>query len=311
MNTLRTVLGVFMLLVSPRLFAADRSHEELRDVADFDGVVLQAPLSVRVVVGPKSVRVSGNADLSGWVRTEVVDGTLVVRLTQEASAETLKALQLTVSSPKLTPVESTDHASVDLRLSSVDSFVLMARGASRLFVSSLTAHRLVVDVQDRSEVKLEGSVGALLLNVGESSRVMGPKLMLDSLTAHITTGSRVALNPSALVEASLSGDSRLFVDSKPARCSVSYSDGALILLTCGIYDDPPRRIPPEPLPPEPEQVLESTTSKKSCLEACSAGGEALENFCRGLRSPRRRALCWAATRGSKVACIGMCNALYK
>ena len=74
----------------------------------------------------------------------------------------------------------------------------------------------------------------------------------------------------------------------------------------------PEGCPPLVAPPDqkPEQDLESPANKSACLDACEAGGEALESFCRRLRTPRKQALCWGATKGSKAACIGMCHAIY-
>lgn len=83
------------------------------------------------------------------------------------------------------------------------------------------------------------------------------------------------------------------------------------VLSCGAYSELLARPAPELVGSEPEQGLESLANKRVCLDACEAGGETLENFCKRLRTPRKRALCWAATQGSKVACIGMCNAIYK
>ena len=46
-----------------------------------------------------------------------------------------------------------------------------------------------------------------------------------------------------------------------------------------------------------------------CLDACAAGGRAIENFCRLLKDPRARALCWA-NRWSVPACQGVCYLLF-
>lgn len=75
----------------------------------------------------------------------------------------------------------------------------------------------------------------------------------------------------------------------------------------------PEACPPLPGPSdsEPEEDLDAAAGKRACLDACEAGGEVLANFCRRLKSPRRQALCWAATYGSKAACFGMCHAIYK
>jgi hypothetical protein len=75
----------------------------------------------------------------------------------------------------------------------------------------------------------------------------------------------------------------------------------------------PEGCPPaeDPRSREPEQDTESPANKQTCLAACEAGGEVLAAFCRRLRNPRRQALCWGATEGTKRACRGMCYAIYE
>jgi RHS repeat-associated protein len=46
-----------------------------------------------------------------------------------------------------------------------------------------------------------------------------------------------------------------------------------------------------------------------CLKACKSGIRAIEAFCRQLRDPRFRAICWA-NRWSPVACQGACYLLF-
>lgn len=75
----------------------------------------------------------------------------------------------------------------------------------------------------------------------------------------------------------------------------------------------PEGCPPPSMPArrEPEPEAESPLNKQACLDACKAGGEVLEAFCRRLKNDRRRALCWAATKGTQAACVGMCHAIYE
>ena len=92
-------------------------------------------------------------------------------------------------------------------------------------------------------------------------------------------------------------------------------------VTCDGYDRGPGSfcaLNPEACPPEqspsdrePSEDLDAAAGKRACLDACEAGDEALASFCRRLKSPRRKAICWGATKGTKTACIGMCHALYR
>lgn len=75
-----------------------------------------------------------------------------------------------------------------------------------------------------------------------------------------------------------------------------------------------------PLPPEPDDQEKQDpvcdapgvmNRKTDCIRACESGRRAVENFCRSVRGPRRRALCWAGAYAGQAACIGMCYAIYK
>jgi hypothetical protein len=59
----------------------------------------------------------------------------------------------------------------------------------------------------------------------------------------------------------------------------------------------PEACPPEQSPSdrEPPEELDAAAGKRTCLDACEAGGEVLADFCRHLKSPRRKALCWGVT----------------
>lgn len=53
----------------------------------------------------------------------------------------------------------------------------------------------------------------------------------------------------------------------------------------------------------------------ACTQACEAGGEAMENFCRALpnRTSKQKAIreaCWASSRASKSLCVVFCNAYF-
>jgi RHS repeat-associated protein len=65
--------------------------------------------------------------------------------------------------------------------------------------------------------------------------------------------------------------------------------------------------------PDQARIILAAAPRRSmlsrCLDACEAGGRAIENFCRSLPDPRARGLCWAS-RWSVPVCRGMCYALF-
>lgn len=62
-----------------------------------------------------------------------------------------------------------------------------------------------------------------------------------------------------------------------------------------------------------DRYCEAPTAQdlSTCLAACAAGGETLRKYCSRLRTPRSKALCFAALLGSVTACTGMCYAIHK
>jgi len=75
---------------------------------------------------------------------------------------------------------------------------------------------------------------------------------------------------------------------------------------------------PEPLPePEPGESEATADPWKSfaCIQACRAGGDAMEEFCRMLpdrtkRQQKVKAVCWSMSHASKAACIVFCRAYF-
>jgi hypothetical protein len=104
---------------------------------------------------------------------------------------------------------------------------------------------------------------------------------------------------------------------------------AITLLSCGVHpagrnavlhDGYPRgpgsfcALNPEGCPP-PSDTAKPTHpgpfDLQSCLDACKEGGVLLESYCRGLREPWQRRLCWSVVQGSKVACQNMCHRIHE
>lgn len=65
----------------------------------------------------------------------------------------------------------------------------------------------------------------------------------------------------------------------------------------------PEGCPPPSAAPSAEP---GTFDLAGCLEACEAGGAALEHYCRGLPKPWQKQICWSVVGATKTMCRGMC-----
>jgi hypothetical protein len=78
---------------------------------------------------------------------------------------------------------------------------------------------------------------------------------------------------------------------------------------------PPLPAPPESEPNEPDDQAQDPWKSLACIQACDAGGEAMERFCNSLpdktkRQKEIRAICWGVSRGSRAACVVFCRAYF-
>jgi hypothetical protein len=78
---------------------------------------------------------------------------------------------------------------------------------------------------------------------------------------------------------------------------------------------PPIPVPPEPESNEPDEQAQDPWKSLACIQACDAGGEAMEQFCKALpdktkRQKEIRAICWGVSRGSRAACVVFCRAYF-
>ena len=229
MQTLRTALVVPTLLVSLCAFA-EGAREENRDVPDFNGVEVSHGLKAQVTIGPKSVRISGDEKRVAQVRTEVVDGKLVVRVEKNAGwGSSSKGIHVTISTPKLTSVEASGGAEVDAEATPADTFSIDSSGGSDVSVRNLDAKKLKVGVSGGGGVTLKGRADALNLEASGGAEVHGKELSLKSLDVDASGGAEVEANPTDRIEAELSGGSSVHVNSNPAQREVSTSGGAEVV----------------------------------------------------------------------------------
>jgi hypothetical protein len=230
MQTLRTALVVPTLLLSLCAFAEGAAREETRDVPDFTGVEVSHGLRAQVTIGPKSVRVSGDEKLVGQIRTEVVDGKLVVRVEKSSWwGSSSKGVRVAISTPKLTSLEASGGCNVDAEASAGDSFSVESSGGSDVSVRNLDAKKLKVDISGGGEVTLKGRADTLNVEASGGAGVHGKELSVKSLDVDASGGAEVEANPSERLEADLSGGSTVHVDSAPAQREVSVSGGAQVV----------------------------------------------------------------------------------
>ncbi len=233
MMTLRVALIVPTLLLSTVAFAEEAGTGATRDVPDFDGVQVSNGLAAKVTVGPKSVRISGDEKQVSLVRTEVVDGKLVVRMEKKGwfNSHSSKGITVTISSPKVTSLEASGGAEIDGEATAAETFEAGASGGAEVSVRNVDAKKLKVDVSGGAEVKVKGRADKADMDASGGAEIHAQELSLKELNVDASGGCTVEANPTERITADISGGSSVHVDSAPSQREVSSSGGARVVFS--------------------------------------------------------------------------------
>lgn len=233
MKTLRVALIIPTLLLSAAAFAEDPGKGSVRDVPDFDGVQVGGGLNAKVTVGPKSVRITGDEKQVSQVRTEVVDGKLVVQMERKGlfGSSSGKGIQVTISSPKVTSVDASGGADIDAEVSATENFLAEASGGGDVSVRNLDAKRLKVEASGGGEVTLKGRAEMADMEASGGAEIHARELSLKALKVDASGGCTVDANPTDSISADVSGGSTVHVDSAPAQRQVDSSGGAKVVFS--------------------------------------------------------------------------------
>lgn len=180
---------------------------DIRDLGSFSRVSVDAP--IKVVIGngdTNSVSLDAQANLLPLIRTEVVDGQLIV----------------TIPEPGIT---STQPISLSLRVPAITSIAL-SRGAQGYLEhadSPLTLH-----VSGGSIMTAIGTTPALTLTATAKGKAMLAELVVQDATIDINDGSSAELSVTGSLSGVAEGGATVTLTSKPTSVRVETGSGGSI-----------------------------------------------------------------------------------
>jgi Putative auto-transporter adhesin, head GIN domain len=147
---------------------------ETREVSDFDRIEVSSGIAVELSIeagSPSQVTVHFDDNLQDKIRTEVVDGTLIIEADGSFTV-TGSGRMVEVDVPSLAALAASG-GSIVRGVGSVDKFAVQANGGSRVDLSDLVVQGMTVDVSAGANVdvtaesSIEGEVtGGASLTVG-------------------------------------------------------------------------------------------------------------------------------------------------
>jgi hypothetical protein len=180
---------------------------EFRDLAPFTRVSVGAGMKVIIgEAGEQEVKVGAQQNLLPAIRTEVVDGQLIV----------------TIPSPGVT---STQPMSLTLRMTKVESVALSAGSVGYL---EHTGADLNLDVSGGAEITVIGDTPNLTLTASTGSHAKLGELVAQRAEIVINDGSSADLNVVASLTGTADGGATVVLTQKPAQLSVATSSGATV-----------------------------------------------------------------------------------
>ena len=181
---------------------------EIRDLPPFTRVSVAA--GMKVIVGEKAeqqVKVAAQPNILPLIKTEVVDGQLIVTLEAADGVTTTKPMSLTVEIPVL------------------ESLALSAGSVGYL---EHTGDKLNVDVSGGAELTGIGTTPDLRLTATTGSHAKLGELVAQVAEISVNDGATAELNVVSSLTGVADGGSTVILASKPATVDVTTSSGATV-----------------------------------------------------------------------------------
>ncbi len=181
---------------------------EIRDLPPFTRVSVAA--GMRVIIGANAeqqVKVAAQSNVLPAIRTEVVEGQLIVTLKAEGGVTTTKPMSLTVEIPVLESV---------------------ALSAGSVGYVEHTGGELKLDVSGGAEVTGIGTTPDLRLTATTGAHAKLGELVAQVAEISINDGATAELNVVTSLTGVADGGSTVILTSKPATVDVATTSGATV-----------------------------------------------------------------------------------
>jgi hypothetical protein len=181
---------------------------EIRDLPPFTRVSVAA--GMRVIIGAtaeQQVKVAAQSNVLPAIRTEVVEGQLIVTLKAEGGVTTTKPMSLTVEIPVLESV---------------------ALSAGSVGYVEHTGGELKLDVSGGAEVTGIGTTPDLRLTATTGAHAKLGELVAQSAEISINDGATAEVNVVGSLTGVADGGSSVILANKPATVDVTTSSGATV-----------------------------------------------------------------------------------
>lgn len=207
-------------------------YNETRNVGNFNALNVSSVFNVYISDGnSSSVQIRSSHDVLKYITTEVVSGTLVIKLTKAPekweSQGQKRRIDISISKSNLSAIRASGAVDIHgLGVIKTGNLVVIASGASDVKINAEVSGELTCTASGSSDIELKGSGNNASVKASGSSDVEMKRFILNSAKVMVSGASDVTVNATEYLDLSASGSSDIKYYGEPKRVDVRKSGAA-------------------------------------------------------------------------------------
>jgi Putative auto-transporter adhesin, head GIN domain len=199
-----------------------------RNIADFTTISASDGVRLEVSRGPTSLTIEGDDNLVPLIKTEVVDGRLVIKKTTREALRAKHPIVLRVTTPSLSRLEASGGTEVVVDHVAAPRFSTELGGGVEFEATGLELESFELHASGGVDVKVSGTAKAAQLEVSGGADVDARQLAVTHLAVDASGGCDLDLTAKESIAGEASGGVSVTVHGHPANARVQTSGGASV-----------------------------------------------------------------------------------
>ncbi|MCX6125767.1 MAG: DUF2807 domain-containing protein [Proteobacteria bacterium] len=212
----------------PNVSGSGNERAEERTLAQF-GLIVEGNVEVILIGGGKNVKVVGDDNLIGFIKTMVDGDSLRVYVDCDCIMMPSKPIVVIVPSTDLKYIEANDNARIDAASLITNNMEFELNDHTRLKMKNVNAKQLDIIASDDAKVEVSGSAEDCFVQTDDDVVFDARDLVIQNAEVSSAGDSDVSLKVMAKLQADLSDDAVLKLGREPREQKTQLDDSASIL----------------------------------------------------------------------------------
>lgn len=214
-----TVMSLAVLAASAAA-SADKTTQEMRDVAAFTKVKLKGSMDVEVKVGPKqSLKVIADSDIINYLSTDVTDTMLEIDMKHNKGLRGLFGnhgrTSVIITVPNLEAAELSGSGDLLIEDVNQDQFDLGLRGSGDIVMKNAQTSHIDIELRGSGDIKINGRCDRVKISLQGSGDIMAKKMACKTADVMVQGSGDVSVFASENADVTVRGSGDIYVSGKP------------------------------------------------------------------------------------------------